>query len=70
MEELQINSGVGSLNVNFIDSDTNYKILVDKGIGKIKINEKSIDDGTVYGNGSNFIKISGGIGNINLKFLQ
>ena len=64
----EINAGVGNLNINLQNSKENYRIKTDKGIGYIKIDGKEISDGEVYGNGSNYIDIDGGIGNIKIDF--
>ncbi len=62
-----INTGVGDLNLYLsLDAD-NYKINVNKGLGKITFNDDKILDDTIIGNGENCIKISGGVGNINIE---
>ena len=62
-----INTGVGDLNLYLsLDAD-NYKINVNKGLGKITFNDDKILDDTIIGNGENYIKISGGVGNINIE---
>ncbi len=62
-----INTGVGELNLYLsLDAD-NYKINVNKGLGKITFNDDKILDDTIIGNGENYIKISGGVGNINIE---
>lgn len=64
----EINAGVGNLNINLQNSKENYRIKTDKGIGNIRIDGKEISSGEVYGNGSNFIDVDGGIGNIEIDF--
>lgn len=62
-----INTGVGELNLYLsLDAD-NYKINVNKGLGKITFNDDKILNDTIIGNGENYIKISGGVGNINIE---
>ena len=62
-----INTGVGELNLYLTLESSEYKIEVDKGIGKITFNDDKILDNTIIGNGENYIKINGGIGNINIE---
>ena len=62
-----INTGVGELNLYLTLESDNYKINVNKGLGKITFNDDKILDDTIIGNGENYIKISGGIGNINIE---
>lgn len=63
----KIDTGIGELNLNLTLSKEDYKINVDKGIGDVRFNGKSIEDDTSIGNGTNYIKVSGGIGEINIK---
>ena len=62
-----INTGVGELNLYLSLESDNYKINVNKGLGKITFNNDKILDDTIIGNGENYIKISGGVGNINIE---
>lgn len=66
----QINSGVGNLKLNLIDNIENYKIKINKGIGKVEIDNKEVSDDEIVGTGLNFINISGGIGTITVKFME
>lgn len=61
-----IDAGIGELNINLLDKIENYKIKIEKGLGKVKINGEEKNDG-IYGEGNNSIEIDGGIGNINIK---
>lgn len=63
----KIDTGVGELNLYLTLESSEYKIEVDKGIGKITFNDDKILDNTIIGNGENYIKINGGIGNINIE---
>lgn len=62
----EIDSGVGNVDIDLIGTINDYKITLDKGIGKSVIDDKSITNGT-YGNGLNKISIDGGVGNINVS---
>lgn len=62
-----INTGVGELNLYLSLDANNYKINVNKGLGKITFNDDKILDDTIIGNGENYIRISGGVGNINIE---
>lgn len=66
----QINSGVGNLKLNLIDDIENYKIKINKGIGKVEIDNKEVSDNEMVGTGLNFINISGGIGTITVNFME
>lgn len=64
----EIDAGIGELNLNLSGTEDDYKIILDKGIGNATINEQLMQDSKYYGNGSNLINISGGIGAININF--
>lgn len=55
-----IDIGIGSLSLNLIGN--NYTFKVNKGIGKVVIDNKEVSDNEVLGMGSNTIKLNGGIG--------
>lgn len=63
----EIESGVGSVNINLMNGLENYKIRAKKGLGSIKINNEEISNNEVYGNGNTNINIEGGIGSININ---
>lgn len=68
--ESEIDSGVGELNIKILDYADNYSFEVSKGVGTINYNGISVKDGSVLGNGSNHVSISGGVGEINIKTKQ
>ena len=61
----EIDAGVGTLILELFDDD--YKISVDKGIGKATYNGQDINSNEVYGNGYNNVIIDGGIGSIKIS---
>ncbi len=62
--------GVGESNLTFIGSKDDYKIDIEKGLGSITIDGKTVTDHGDSGNGRNYIEIKGGIGAINLNFQE
>jgi hypothetical protein len=62
----KINSGIGKLEINLLDSIDNYTFDIDKGIGEIRINNKEVIDNYDNGTGQNKIYIDGGIGKVNI----
>lgn len=55
-----IDIGIGALSLDLIGN--NYTFKVNKGIGKVVIDNKEVSDNEVLGIGSNTIKLNGGIG--------
>ena len=68
--ESDLKFGVGESNVTLIGSKDNYKVDIEKGIGNITVDGKTVTDFGSSGNGQNHIEIEGGIGTINLKFQE
>lgn len=64
----KISSGVGKLDINLDGDKESYQIKVEKGIGSINIDGKSVSNESIYGSGNNYIKIDGGIGSIDIRF--
>lgn len=60
----EIDAGVGELNLNLIDN--NYRFKVNKGVGKISLNNQELKNNGSYGTGINNLFIDGGVGNINI----
>ena len=65
-----IDAGVGEIILNLIGTKDDYKIITDKGIGNIKVDNEDIKENTYYGNGSTIIDIDGGVGNITVNYKQ
>lgn len=66
----KIDTGIGSLDLDLLDKQENYKFKIDKGIGSVKLNGSNVDDNSQIGSGSNYIKIDGGIGEILIDTIE
>lgn len=64
----EIDVGVGELNITLLGNKEDYRVIAEKGIGSIKLENKNIKSEQVYGTGSNNINVSGGVGSININF--
>ena len=60
--------GIGESNITLIGTKDDYNLDIEKGIGNITIDGKNNSNIKYYGNGTNKVEISGGIGSINIKF--
>ena len=60
--------GVGEANITLIGSKEDYRLGIEKGLGRITVDGKKIEDFGSSGNGTNSVEIEGGIGSINLRF--
>lgn len=64
----KIDCGVGRLSLNLNGNKEEYEIKASHGLGRFTIDNTEIKDDTTYGNGNNYIKVSGGIGEVNIQF--
>lgn len=64
----KIECGVGQIKLLLKGDESLYSIITEKGLGSIKINNERQSDNQVYGKGNNKIKVSGGVGDISIKF--
>lgn len=66
----KLECGVGEMDITLLGNKDDYRILVEKGLGNVKIDGVSYSNDTIYGSGSNTIELEGGVGNINVQFLN
>lgn len=66
----KIDAGVGKMDLLLIGSLNDYNIILDKGIGSATINNSNMENDKTYGIGTNKIDIEGGIGSINIDFIN
>jgi len=64
-----ISSGVGRLELNLEGNIDDYNISANKGIGNFKVDNRSVFDGEVIGNGNSNIKVKAGIGETIVNFV-
>lgn len=65
-----LNYGIGETTLTLLGSREDYQIELDKGIGEARLEGEIMRDDSVYGAGENRIEIDGGIGELNIKFLE
>lgn len=65
----KIDSGVGKLDLTLIGDEADYKLTIDKGLGSVKLNGEKQADETVYGQGRNLVRISSGVGAVDIKIV-
>ncbi len=63
-----IDAGIGELEINILGPESDYELEVEKGIGRIEVNGKSLNNDSKYGNGINKIEIDGGVGKIDIRY--
>ena len=63
-----IDCGVGNVELNLKGTEAMYKITAEKGIGELKINGNKVSGTQTVGNGTNIVKLSGGIGSLSITY--
>ena len=66
----EIDSGIGQININLLDSKENYRLEIDKGIGNVTVDDEELQMNRIYGTGSNYLDIDGGVGSIKINFKE
>lgn len=64
----KINSGIGAINIDLIDSKENYTISISKGIGNVTLDGQTLEMDRMYGTGENYLNVDGGVGEITVNF--
>lgn len=65
----KLDLGVGESNLTLIGKKDDYKLDLEKGIGQITVDGKSVNDYGSSGNGANRVEINGGVGAIHVIFI-
>lgn len=66
----ELELGVGETNLHLIGTQTDYTVLVEKGIGNATVAGVEIGDQDRHGTGENRVEITGGVGAIHVDFQQ
>ena len=66
----QLDLGVGESNITLVGSKEDYKLDLEKGLGNITVDGKNVSDYGSSGSGANEVEINGGIGSINVRFVD
>lgn len=64
----QMDLGVGESNINLVGTQADYALEIEKALGSITVDGKSVSD--YDSNGTNPVKINGGVGSINVNFQE
>lgn len=64
----EIDTGVGAVDLVLLGNPEDYSVTMTKGFGSCSINGFSYCNGSTYGDGPNHLKVSGGVGEVNVSF--
>lgn len=63
----KVDSGVGKLELRLIGTENDYQLAIDKGIGSVAYNGKSLADDAKEGGGASKVKINSGVGAVEIQ---
>lgn len=63
----RVDTGVGRLELELLGEEKDYKLTIDKGLGSVTLNGRKLEDGGIYGQGENLLKIESGVGAVEIK---
>lgn len=64
----KIDCGVGKLSLKLLGKKDDYQIRVEKGLGSIIVDNETYSSDSIIGNGTNHLKVEGGVGSIEIDF--
>jgi len=64
----ELNCGIGNIELSLYGTEAMYKLTAEKGIGELKVNDTKLSGTQTLGNGSNIVKLSGGIGSLKVTY--
>ena len=65
----KFDTGIGKLNLNVDGNKEDYRVKLNKGIGKVMLDNISLNDNEEIGYGKNLVTINGGLGEIDINFI-
>ncbi len=65
--ENKVRSGAGKLELDLVGRESGYKLMIDKGVGSVKVNGESQKDNAIYGQGKNLVQIKSGVGAVDIN---
>lgn len=66
--DCRLDYGVGELDLTLAGTREDYRIALDKGVGKATFDGAKVSGDAVYGDGAASIEIDGGVGELNIRF--
>lgn len=65
----KFDTGIGKLKLNVEGNKEDYRVKLNKGIGKVRLDNISLNDNEEIGYGKNLVTINGGLGEIDINFI-
>lgn len=66
----RVTAGVGKTELTLIGREEDYRLRIDKGIGSVTLDGRSLSDGETVGDGATLIEIDSGVGAVEMKIVE
>lgn len=66
----RVTAGVGKTELTLIGREEDYRLRIDKGIGSVTLDGRSLADGESVGSGTTLIEIDSGVGAVEMKIVE
>lgn len=66
----RVTTGVGKTELTLIGREEDYRLRIDKGIGSVTLDGRSLADGESVGSGATLIEIDSGVGAVEMKIVE
>ncbi len=63
----KVKSGVGRLELELVGKESDYRLLIDKGLGSVEYNGRGVSDGERIGDGTDVVDINSGVGSVDIR---
>ena len=65
--DCSLDMGVGATELTLLGSREDYRLNIEKGVGRMTVDGDEVQDGTVIGTGAAAVKLSGGVGRVTVE---
>lgn len=66
----RVTAGVGKTELTLIGREEDYRLRIDKGIGSVTLDGRSLSDGESVGSGTTLIEIDSGVGAVGMRIVE
>ena len=70
LDDSEITSGIGRLEVNLVGEKDDYELILQRGIGNLELNGEKVKENDKIGSGSIKIRVEAGIGETEINFVN
>ena len=61
---------MGRLELRLVGKESDYRLNIDKGLGSVEYDGRSVGDGERIGDGNNVVDIKSGVGSVEIRMTE